>query len=280
MRQYLELLKETLKDGDPRIDRTGVGTIAIFAKTKEYDMGDGFPIITTKKIVFNSIKAELLWFLSGSSDVRELQKLGSHIWDQNAISSYWEPYAAFVGDLGRTYGVQWRRWKTVDGREIDQIDRAIRLIKNNPYSRRILVSTWNPGELDAFEQYPPATALCPCHGYFEFFVARGKLSVMMVQRSADMFLGVPFNISSYALLLHMVAQVTGLKPFRLIHVTGDTHIYFDHFEQVRQQLKRDPYPLPKLVLNPNIKNIDDFRMDDIDIKGYQHHPFMRANMAI
>lgn len=245
-----------------------------------YDMADGFPAVTTKKLAFNAVKAELLWFLRGSSDVRDLQKLGCHIWDANANAPYWKPHAQSEGDVGRVYGVQWRRWRTTDNQEIDQLARVIERIKNKPYTRRLIVNAWNPGELDYEEQQPPATVLAPCHTFFQFFVAHGTLSLQMYQRSCDMFLGVPFNIASYSLLLHMVAQVTGLKAGEFIHTLGDAHIYLNHFEQVKEQLTREPFPLPKVRLNPAVKNIDDFSMDDIVLVDYQSHPSIKASMAL
>lgn len=273
MKQYLRALKYVLENGDDRADRTGVGTRAVFGIQMRFRMSDGFPAMTTKKLAFRSMAAELLWFISGSSDVKELQKLGSHIWDANAEASYWKPKARFPGDLGRVYGVQWRHWRTPDGKEIDQLGNAIETIKGNPYDRRIIVSAWNAGELDQM-------ALPPCPIMFQFFVADGKLSLQMYQRSCDMFLGVPFNIASYSLLLHMVAQVTGLRPGEFVHTLGDTHIYKNHVTQVKEQLSRKPYPLPKLRLNPSVTNIDDFTMEDIELVDYKHHPPIKAPMAV
>ena len=273
MKQYLDALKHVLENGVDRQDRTGTGTRAVFGMQMRFNMQDGFPAVTTKKLAFNALKAELLWFISGSSDVKELQKLGCHIWDANAEAPYWKPKAKFDGDLGRIYGVQWRRWKSPDGKEIDQLADAIKMINSNPSSRRIIVTAWNPGELEQ-------TALPPCHAFFQFFVADGKLSLQMYQRSCDMFLGVPFNIASYSLLLHMTAQVTGLKPFEFVHTLADAHIYKNHFEQVREQLSRKPFPLPKLSLNPKIKSIDEFKMDDINLENYQFHPPIKAPMAV
>ena len=273
MKQYLDLLRHTLEKGSDRPDRTGVGTRAVFGQTMRFDLSDGFPAITTKKLAFHAVKAELLWLISGSSDVKELQKMGCHIWDANAYADYWKPNARFDGDLGRVYGVQWRSWQAPDGRTIDQLRDAIERIKNSPHDRRIIVSAWNPGELEQM-------ALPPCHALFQFFVADGKLSLSMYQRSCDMFLGVPFNIASYSLLLHMIAQVTGLEAGEFVHVLGDTHIYQNHFNQVREQLLREPYPLPKLILNPEIKDIDRFTMDDITLENYQSHPTIKAPMAV
>jgi len=272
MKQYLDALKKVLEKGTDKQDRTGTGTKAIFGMQMRFNMQDGFPAVTTKKLAFNSMKAELLWFIKGSSDVKELQKLGCHIWDANAEAPYWKPKARFSGDLGRIYGVQWRKWHA-DGKEIDQLAQAIKLIKENPSSRRIIVNAWNPGELEQM-------ALPPCHTFFQFFVADDKLSLQMYQRSCDMFLGVPFNIASYSLLLHMVAQVTNKEPFEFIHTLGDAHIYINHLEQVKEQLARRPMLLPQLKLNPNIKNIEDFKMEDIELADYQYHPTIKAPMAI
>lgn len=273
MEQYLKLLKKVLKEGDDRTDRTGVGTRAIFGQQMRFDMSDGFPAVTTKKLAFKAVKAELIWFLTGSSDNNELQKLGCHIWDANAEADYWKPKARFPGDLGRVYGVQWRSWQGANGKTIDQIANVIDKIKKDPADRRMIVTAWNPGELDQM-------ALPPCHMFFQFFVAKGKLSLQMYQRSADMFLGVPFNIASYALLLHMVAQVTGLEAGEFIHVLGDTHMYQNHIEQVKIQLARKPFPLPKLWLNPDLKKIEDFTMDDIQLLDYESHPTIKAEMAV
>lgn len=273
MQQYLDLLQYVVDHGDERIDRTGVGTSATFGLQAKYDLRHGFPAITTKKLAFKAVKAELLWFLTGSSDVAELQKMGCHIWDANAEADYWKPKARFPGDLGRVYGVQWRSWQKPDGTTVDQLTDVIERIKKNPYDRRLIVTAWNPGELDQM-------ALPPCHMFFQFFVENGHLHLQMYQRSSDMFLGVPFNIASYALLLAMVAQVTGLKPGIFTHTSGDTHIYLNHFEQVKTQLSRKPYPLPTLWLNPEIKSLYDFTMDDIKLENYQSHPGIKAEMAV
>lgn len=274
MRQYLDLLQYVLDHGDKRIERTGVGTIAVFGQQAKYDLREAFPAVTTKKLFFKGVKAELLWMLSGSSDVKELQKLDCHIWDANAEADYWKPKARFEGDLGRVYGVQWRSWLKSDGSTLDQLSDVVERIKKNPYDRRLIVTAWNPGELDQM-------ALPPCHMFFQFFVEADKyLHLLMYQRSADMFLGVPFNIASYSLLLAMVAQVTGLKPGIFTHALGDTHIYLNHIEQVKEQLKRKPYPLPKLWLNPKVKSLYDFTMDDIKLEGYKSHPSIKAEMAV
>lgn len=273
MKQYLDALQFVLDNGTDRKDRTGVGTRAVFGMQVRYDLTKSFPAVTTKKLAFKQVKAELLWFLTGSSDNNELNKLGCHIWDANANASYWKPKARFEGDLGRVYGVQWRSWQKPDGGTVDQIKDVIERIKNNPTDRRLIVSAWNPGEIDQM-------ALPPCHIMCQFFVEGEYLSLQMYQRSNDMFLGVPFNIASYSLLLAMVAQVTGLKPKEFIHVMGDTHIYLNHIEQVKEQLSRKPYDLPQLWLNPEVKNIDDFTMDDIELRGYKSHPSIKAEMAV
>ena len=273
MKQYLDALKYVLEKGIDKKDRTGVGARAVFGMQMRFNMEEGFPAVTTKKLAFNSMKAELLWFIKGSSDVKELQKMDCHIWDANAEAPYWKPKARFPGDLGRVYGVQWRNWKNPEGKEIDQLVNAINMIKDDPNSRRIIVNAWNPGEIDKM-------VLPPCHTFFQFFAADGKLSLQMYQRSCDMFLGVPFNIASYSLLLHMIAQVTGLKPYEFVHTLGDAHIYHNHLEQVKGQLSRKPYPLPKLKLNKNIKNIDEFKLEDIELINYQCHPAIKAPMAV
>ncbi len=281
MKQYLDALKHVMEHGTDRKDRTGVGTRAIFGMQLRFSMEDGFPAMTTKKLPWKSVASELLWFIEGSNDERRLAEIlhetrdsiKKTIWTANAEAEYWKPRAKFEGDLGRVYGVQWRKWKSPDGKEIDQLANAIKLIKADPTSRRIIVTAWNPGELEQM-------ALPPCHAFFQFFVANGKLSLQMYQRSCDMFLGVPFNIASYSLLLHMVAQVTNLEAGDFVHVLGDAHIYHNHFEQVKEQMKREPLPLPKLRLNPAIKNIDGFKMEDIKLENYESHPPIKAEMAV
>ena len=281
MQQYLNALKHVLENGTDRKDRTGVGTRAVFGMQLRFNMENGFPALTTKKLPWKSVASELLWFIEGSEDERRLAEIlhgtrdkeKTTIWTANANADYWKPKARFEGDLGRVYGVQWRKWKTPDGKEIDQLSNAIKMIKDSPTSRRIIVNAWNPGELDNM-------ALPPCHTFFQFFVADGKLSLQMYQRSCDMFLGVPFNIASYSLLLHMVAQVTNLKAGDFVHTLGDSHIYHNHFEQVKEQLLRKPFSLPKLILNPEIKNIDDFKMEDIKLENYESHPAIKAPMAV
>jgi thymidylate synthase len=271
--QYLNALKYVLENGVDKPNRTGVPARSVFGMQMRFNLENGFPAITTKKLFFNSVVAELLWFISGSSDVKDLNKLGSHIWDANAQAPYWKPKAKFDGDVGRIYGVQWRSWQTKDGKTIDQLKEVIEKIKSDPYDRRLIVSAWNPGELDQM-------ALPPCHILFQFYVNGDKLSLQMYQRSADMFLGVPFNIASYSLLLSMVAQITGLKPYEFIHTLGDAHIYHNHFQQVREQLSRKPFPPPQLWLNPEIKDINDFKMEDIKLINYNHHPAIKAEMAV
>ena len=273
MKQYLDALRQVVESGVDRSGRNG-DTRAVFGMQMRYDMSDGFPAVTTKQLAFNTgVKAELLGFLRGYSDVKDFQKLGCNVWNQNAEADYWKPRARFEGDLGRIYGVQWRSWKTADGRIVDQLAEVIEQIRTDPHSRRHVVTAWNPGELDQM-------ALAPCHAFFQFYVADSKLSLHMYERSCDMFLGVPFNIASYALLLHMVAQVTELEPAELILSLGDVHIYHEHFEHVEIQLEREPFKLPELYLNPKIKSIDDFKMQDIKLRGYKHHDAIKATMAV
>jgi thymidylate synthase len=273
---YLDILSEVLEHGTDRGDRTGVGTRALFGRTMRFDLSEGFPAVTTKKLAFKAVKSELLWFLEGSMDDNRLKELnGSEktIWTANGDADYWKPKAKHPGDLGRVYGAQWRSWQKPDGDTVDQIAEVVEEIRKNPTSRRLIVTAWNPGELDQM-------ALPPCHMFFQFYVADGKLSLFMHQRSCDMFLGVPFNIASYSLLLHMVAQVTGYQPGEFIHSLGDTHIYSNHFDAVREQLARAPFPAPTLWLNPEVKDINGFTMDDVRLEGYESHAAIKAPMAV
>ncbi len=273
MKQYLNLIKEILDHGNNRNDRTGIGTKSLFGRQLIFKMKDGFPAITTKKLAFKAVKTELIWFLKGGHDLEFLHENNCHIWDANAGANYWKPKAKYEGDLGRVYGVQWRDWTGSSGKKVDQITEVIERIKKNPTDRRLIVSAWNPAELDEM-------ALPPCHIMFQFYVNDKKLSLKMYQRSADMFLGVPFNIASYALLLNMIAQVTNLEADELIMTFGDAHIYNNHFNQVKEQLSRETYPLPKLWLNPEIKNIFDFKVSDIKLENYKHHPSIKGKMAV
>lgn len=273
MKQYLDTLKYVLKNGHDRVDRTKVGTRASFGLQMKFNMKDGFPAVTTKKLAFKVMKAELLWFISGSSDNKKLNELGCHIWDANGDADYWKPKAKFKGDLGRVYGVQWRDWRSTGGKHIDQLSDVIERIRSIPTDRRLVITAWNPGELDEM-------VLPPCHMFFQFFVAGDTLSLQMYQRSADLFLGVPFNIASYALLLHMVAQVTDLIPDQLVLTFGDIHIYKNHFDAVKEQLKRKPGKLPTLWLNPKVTSLYDFTMDDIKLLDYVSQPTIKAPMAV
>ncbi len=273
MRQYLDALRHILEHGTDKPNRTGVDTRGVFGMQMRYDLSQGFPATTTKRLAMKSVTAELLWFIKGSSDNNELEALGSKIWRANAEAPYWKPKAKFEGDLGRVYGVQWRHWRKPDGTEIDQLAQVIEKIKTDPTDRRLILTAWNPGELDQM-------ALPPCHMFSQLYVADGKLSLQMYQRSCDMFLGVPFNIASYSLLLHMVAQVCDLEPGEFVHTLGDAHIYHNHFDQVREQLTREPKPLPALHLNPTIKNIEDFTMADIELHDYAYEPAIAAPMAV
>lgn len=282
MKQYHDLLEDILKNGETRDDRTGVGTISVFGRQLRFDLSAGFPAITTKKLAWKACVGELLWFLEGSRDERRLAEIthGSKegtvtIWTPNALAPYWKSKAKFEGDLGRVYGVQWRKWEGPRwGKLTDQIAKVIDSLKNDKHSRRHIISAWNVGELEDM-------ALPPCHVMSQFYVNNEhKLSCHMYQRSVDVFLGLPFNIASYALLTHMLAQVCGLKVGELIISTGDTHIYRDHVNQVNIQLSRTEYPLPTLWLNPNINDIDKFTMDDIKLQNYVSHDTIKANMAV
>jgi len=264
MDAYLDLMRHILNEGVDKGDRTGTGTKSVFGYQMRFDLSEGFPMVTTKKLHLPSIVHELLWFLKGETNVRYLQDNGVRIWNE---------WADEEGNLGPVYGKQWRRWEAKDGRIIDQVQNAIETIKTNPNSRRIIVSAWNVGELDEM-------ALMPCHAFFQFHVAEGRLNCQLYQRSADVFLGVPFNIASYALLTHMMAQVCGLEAGTFVHTLGDAHLYNNHLEQAELQISRDPLPLPTLVLNPDISNIDDFTYDDIEVMGYEHHPHIKAPISV
>jgi thymidylate synthase len=275
MKQYLDVMRKVMDEGVDREGRNG-GTRALFGLQMRFDLSKGFPAVTTKKLAFKAVKSELLWFLEGSSDDNRLKELnGSErtIWTDNAEAPYWTPKAKFPGDLGRVYGVQWTDWRGPDGKSVNQIAELVEMLKKDPYSRRLIVTAWNPGELDQM-------ALPPCHMFMQCFVANGKLSMLMHQRSCDLFLGVPFNIASYSLLLHMLAQVTGLEVGEFVHSLGDAHIYHDHFDAVKEQLSRDPLPLPTLWLNPDVKDITKFTMDDIRLENYESHPAIKAKMAV
>ena len=264
MQPYLDLMRHVLENGNDKSDRTGTGTRSVFGWQMRFDLAKGFPVMTTKKLHLKSIIHELLWFIQGDTNIKYLQENGVKIWDEWADEN---------GDLGPVYGKQWRRWETPDGRVIDQITQLVHSLKHNPDSRRHIVSAWNPGDVDNM-------ALPPCHCLFQFYVANGKLSCQLYQRSADIFLGVPFNIASYALLTHMVAHVTGLKPGEFIHTLGDAHLYSNHLEQAREQLTREPLPLPRLVIRRDVKEITDFRFEDFEIAGYQSHPHIAAPVAV
>ncbi len=265
MRQFLDLLDDVLNNGRERSDRTGTGTIGVFGRQTRYDLSDGFPLVTTKKIHTKSVIHELLWFLAGDSNVRYLQENGVRIWDEWADPD--------TGDLGPVYGTQWRSWPAPDGSTIDQLSQVVENIRTNPHSRRHIVSAWNVAEV-------PNMALPPCHTLFQFHVDGERLSLQLYQRSADLFLGVPFNIASYSLLLMMVAQDTGCVPGEFIHTLGDAHIYLNHLEQVREQLSRDPRPLPEMRLDPEIKSVFDFRYEDFELVGYDPHPAIRAKVSV
>jgi len=264
MQQYLDLLQHILDNGTEKSDRTGTGTISYFGYQMRFDLSKGFPLVTTKKLHLKSIIYELLWFLRGETNIKYLKEHGVSIWNEWADEN---------GELGPVYGKQWRSWEGSDGKVIDQISDVLKQIKNNPDSRRIIVSAWNVADL-------PKMALMPCHALFQFYVADGKLSCQLYQRSADVFLGVPFNIASYALLTMIIAQVCDLEPGDFVHTFGDVHIYSNHLEQVKLQLSRKPYPLPTMKLNPAVKNIFDFRFEDFILENYQHHPAIKAPVAV
>ena len=264
MRQYLDLLQHVLDHGVKKPDRTGTGTLSVFGHQMRFDLSAGFPLLTTKKLHLKSIIHELLWFLRGESNVRYLQEHGVRIWNEWADEN---------GELGPVYGVQWRAWLAADGRIVDQMAQVIAQIKENPDSRRLIVNAWNVGDLDKM-------ALPPCHLIFQFYVANGKLSCQMYQRSADVFLGVPFNIASYSLLTMMVAQVCGLQPGDFVHTLGDTHLYLNHLDQARLQLTRQPYPLPQIHINPQVQSITDFQYDDFELSDYQSHPHIKGEISV
>ena len=264
MRQYLDLLQDVATNGEFRGDRTGTGTHSVFARQTRYDLQDGFPLLTTKKVHLKSIIHELLWFLAGDSNIGYLKENGVRIWDE---------WADEAGELGPVYGVQWRSWPTTDEGSVDQITQVVESIRNNPESRRHIVSAWNVAEIHKM-------ALPPCHTLFQFYVRGDKLDLQLYQRSADMFLGVPFNIASYSLLLMMVAQVTGYEPGEFIHTLGDAHVYTNHEEQVALQLTREPRKLPRMLLNPDVKEILDFRYEDFELVGYDPHPPIRGKVAV
>ncbi len=264
MKQYLDLCRRILAEGTVKQDRTGTGTISVFGHQMRFDLREGFPLLTTKKLHTKSIIHELLWFLKGDTNVRYLQENGVRIWNEWADEN---------GELGPVYGKQWRSFAGPDGKTVDQIQWVVNEIKRNPDSRRLVVSAWNPAELDKM-------ALPPCHVLFQFYVADGRLSCQLYQRSGDTFLGVPFNIASYALLTHMVAHVTGLEPGEFVHTLGDAHLYLNHVEQVKLQLTREPLPLPQLRLNPAVTSIFDFTFDDIEIVGYEAHPHIKGEVSV
>ena len=264
MQQYLSLLKRILDEGATKTDRTGTGTKSVFGHQMRFDLSEGFPLLTTKKLHLKSIIYELLWFLRGDTNVKYLQEHGVRIWNEWADEN---------GDLGPVYGHQWRSWPDYKGGTIDQIQNVLDLIKHHPDSRRMMVSAWNPAEVEQM-------ALPPCHCLFQFYVADDRLSLQLYQRSADTFLGVPFNIASYALLLQMMAQVTGLKPGEFVHTTGDTHLYLNHLEQARLQLTRTPRPLPTMKINPDVKNLFDFKYEDFELEGYNPYDHIKAEVSV
>lgn len=264
MKQYLDLLDRILTEGTQKEDRTGTGTVSVFGHQMRFNMADGFPLVTTKKLHLKSIIHELLWFLKGDTNVKYLQDNGVRIWNEWADEN---------GDLGHIYGYQWRSWPDYEGGHIDQITEVVNTLKNNPDSRRIIVNAWNVGDIKNMN-------LPPCHAFFQFYVADGKLSLQLYQRSADTFLGVPFNIASYALLLKMMAQVCGLQEGDFVHTLGDAHIYLNHLEQVKEQLSRDPKPLPQMKINPDVKSIFDFTYDDFELVGYEAHPHIKGVVSV
>jgi thymidylate synthase len=264
MKQYLDLMRQVRDHGHRKDDRTGTGTLSIFGHQMRFDLADGFPLVTTKKLHLRSIIYELLWFIRGDTNVRYLRDNKVTIWDEWADAN---------GDLGPVYGAQWRSWPARDGSTIDQLADVISRIRSNPDSRRLIVTAWNPADVDRM-------ALPPCHCLFQFYVAEGRLSCQLYQRSADIFLGVPFNIASYALLTHMIAQVTGLKPGTFVHTLGDAHLYLNHLDQADEQMKRTPLPLPRLVIKRDVTSIDDFRFEDFEIVNYQSHPHIAAPVAV
>ena len=264
MRQYLDLMQHVLDNGHQKSDRTGTGTVSVFGYQSRYDLSQGFPLVTTKKCHLRSIIHELLWFLKGDTNIKYLTDNGVSIWNEWADEN---------GNLGPVYGYQWRSWPTPDGRHIDQISQVLQQIKNTPDSRRMIVSAWNVGEIENMK-------LPPCHAFFQFYVADGKLSCQLYQRSADIFLGVPFNIASYALLTMMVAQVCNLEPGDFVHTLGDAHLYLNHMDQTREQLSRELRPLPTMKINPEIKNLFDFKFEDFTLEGYDPHPAIKAPVAV
>ena len=264
MKPYLDLMRHVLEHGTRKDDRTGTGTLSVFGWQMRYNLAEGFPLVTTKKCHLRSILHELLWFLQGDTNIKYLKENGVSIWDEWADEN---------GNLGPVYGHQWRSWPKPDGGTIDQISEVVKTLKTNPDSRRIIVSAWNVADLDKM-------ALAPCHAFFQFYVADGKLSCQLYQRSADIFLGVPFNIASYALLTLMMAQVTGLKPGDFVHTLGDAHLYLNHLDQTREQLSREPRPLPTMTLNPDVKDIFAFRFEDFSLSGYDPHPAIKAPVAV
>lgn len=264
MKSYLNLLEKILNDGVQKGDRTGTGTLSVFGHQMRFDLSEGFPLLTTKKLHTKSIIYELLWFLKGDTNVRYLQEHGVRIWNEWADEN---------GDLGPVYGHQWRSWPDYDGGVIDQIEYVLNQIRTNPNSRRMIVSAWNVAEVNKM-------ALPPCHTLFQFYIADGRLSLQLYQRSADTFLGMPFNIASYALLLMMIAQVTGLEPHEFVYTTGDTHLYLNHLEQARLQLTRSPRPLPRMVINPDVKNLYDFKFEDFVLEGYDPWPHIKADVSV